>query len=144
MRGFLPSVLAGALFGAPILGAQAAGAQELGAEPAAQESVEEFMERYEAALDHGDPGLLSQIYLDWTRTKAQKLQEYFSEIVTEFNVEFTELEVDWVEPDLARVRFMRRDFFTDLDTGRRIKRHKRLDKTLRRVAGRWKVAPTQD
>jgi hypothetical protein len=104
---------------------------------AAGDEVQLFMERYELALDRGDVVLLSELYEDWSADRANKLENYFGSVVTEFNVEFSELEVDRLEVDRARVRFLRRDRFTDVQTSRRIEKRVRLVKNLLLRDGRW-------
>jgi hypothetical protein len=106
---------------------------------AADEQVEAFMERYELALDRGDTELLANVYLDWSPEKAEKLTHYFASVVTEFNVEFSQLEVDHLQADQARIRFLRRDRFTDVSTSRRIEKQLRLVKNLILRDGRWRI-----
>ena len=107
---------------------------------AAEESILAFMERYEMALDHGDTVLLGDVYEDWSPKKESRLRRYFSSIVTEFNVEFQELVVDEIGPGMARIRFLRRDRFTDALTGRRVQKQIWLDKYLRRYDGHWRLS----
>jgi len=54
--------------------------------------------------------------------------------------EFKEFEVEQVEPDLGRIRFMRRDRFTDVETGEPVQKKIRLLKYIRMHGGRWRVA----
>jgi hypothetical protein len=108
---------------------------------AADETVDAFMERYERALDRGDTNLLADVYEDWSTTKEEKLAHYFSKVVTEFNVEFTQVEVEQSRADRARIRFLRRDRFTDVVTSRRIQKQIRLAKDLVLRDGRWCIEP---
>lgn len=109
----------------------------------AEESVLEFMERYEMALDHGDPRLLAEVYEDWGPGKESQLRAYFSEEIAELNVEFSELEV-WQDGDgSATIRFLRRDRFTDARDGSRHEKRIRLRRELRRHGSRWKLAPPE-
>jgi len=104
---------------------------------AAGDEVQLFMERYELALDHGDVVLLSELYENWSADKADRLENYFGSVVTEFNVEFSDLEVDHLDVNRARVRFLRRDRFTDVQTSRRVEKRLRLVKNLVLRDGRW-------
>lgn len=106
----------------------------------AEESVPAFLERYERALDHADLEALGEVYAAWTAERAAKLARYFGTVVTEFDTEFHEVEIERVSETEARVRFLRRDRFTDRATGRRIEKSIRLQKQLQRINGRWRVA----
>ena len=116
----------------------------LGLAPAARadESVEDFVSRYELALDRGDTELLRGVYEDWTIEKELRLRAYFAETVREFNVEFSELEVVESDDAQARIRFVRRDRFTDAVSGQRVERELSLDRILHRFGGLWRLAPT--
>ena len=107
----------------------------------ADESVQDFVARYELALDRGDTDLLRGVYEDWTVEKEVRLREYFNETVREFNVEFSDLEVVTSNDEQAEIRFVRRDRFTDAISGRRIEREALLDRTLHRFGGLWRLAP---
>jgi hypothetical protein len=107
----------------------------------AEETVEAFVSRYELALDRGDTELLRGVYEDWTVEKEGRLREYFSETVREFNVEFSDVEVFASDDAQALIRFVRRDRFTDVRSGRRIERELSLDRTLHRYGGLWRLAP---
>lgn len=106
---------------------------------AAQESIAAFMERYELALDRGDTGLLRDVYAEWTEERAAKLAHYFRDVITEHNVEFTDVIVEQPAQDRARVRFLRRDRFTDQQTGERLEKSIRLEKALLLRDGHWLV-----
>ncbi len=106
----------------------------------ADETVPEFMERYEAALDHSDLLALSRIYEEWSAKRERRLRDYFSASVAELNVELSQLEVVERGGDSARIRFLRRDRFTDLETGSRVEKRIRLERTLRKHDGFWKLA----
>jgi hypothetical protein len=107
----------------------------------ADESVHDFVSRYELALDRGDTELLRAVYEDWTVEKELRLREYFDRTVREFNVEFSDVEVVASDETQARIRFVRRDRFTDAISGRRIERELRLDRILHRFGGLWRLAP---
>ena len=85
----------------------------------ADETVEDFVTRYELALDRGDTELLRGV-----------------------NVEFSELEVVAADDQQARIRLVRRDRFTDALSGQRVERELALDRTLHRFGGLWRIAPT--
>ena len=108
----------------------------------ADETVQDFVSRYELALDRGDTDLLRGVYEDWTIEKELRLRAYFAETVREFNVEFSDLEVVASDPEQARIRFVRRDRFTDALSGQRVERELSLDRTLHRIGGLWRLAPT--
>ena len=108
----------------------------------ADETVQDFVSRYELALDRGDTELLRGVYEDWTVEKELRLREYFAQTVREFNVEFSELQVVEADDAQAQIRFVRRDRFTDAISGRRIERELQLDRTLHRFGGLWRLAPT--
>ena len=97
------------------------------------------MERYEAALDRGDPASLAEIYESWSAAKQTRLAEYFTETVSEYNVEFSGLTIREETPDTALIGFVRRDRFTDTFTGIRVEREISLKRKLRRAAGKWKL-----
>ncbi len=107
----------------------------------ADESVQDFVSRYELALDRGDTELLRGVYEDWTVEKEVRLREYFTQTVREFNVEFSDLEVLAADEEQARIRFVRRDRFTDAVSGQRVERELALDRTLNRFGGLWRLAP---
>ena len=107
----------------------------------AQESVSQFMERYERALDHGDPVLLAHVYRDWSAEKESRLRSYFTEEIAELDVEFSELRVERLSDEAVRIRFVRRDRFTDPRNGSRYDKRIRLTRELRRSNGRWKLEP---
>ncbi len=109
---------------------------------AAEETVEAFVARYELALDRGDPELLRGVYEEWNPEKEGRLRQYFAETVREFNVEFSNIEVVAADDAQAQIRFLRRDRFTDAESGRRIEREQTLDRTLHRFGGLWRLAPT--
>jgi hypothetical protein len=100
---------------------------------AAQESIADFMARYELALDRGDTALLRDVYAEWTEERATKLAHYFRDVIAEHNVE-----------DRARVRFLRRDRFTDQETGERLEKSIRLEKALLLRDGHWLVTRVTD
>ncbi len=103
--------------------------------------IEAFLERYEAALDHTDPAALSELHAEpWTAARQQRLAKYFAEVVAEFNVEISELEIGMRGAEGARVRFLRADSFTSRDDGRRVRKQIRLQRVLQRVEGAWKFA----
>ena len=108
----------------------------------ADETVEDFVTRYELALDRGDTELLRGVYEDWSVEKELRLRAYFAETVREFNVEFSELEVVAADDQQARIRLVRRDRFTDALSGQRVERELALDHTLHRFGGLWRIAPT--
>lgn len=105
----------------------------------AGESVAEFMARYELALDHGDPALLSQVYEDWSAEREERLRVYFTEEIAELNVEFSELRVETTGDEHARIHYLRRDRFTDARSGSRYDKRIRLSRGLRLENGRWKL-----
>lgn len=109
-----------------------------------EESVQDFVSRYELALDRGDTDLLRGVYEVWTIEKELRLREYFAETVREFNVEFSDVEVVASDAEQAQIRFVRRDRFTDAESGKRIERELALDRTLHRVGGLWRLAPTSE
>lgn len=104
-----------------------------------QESVTDFMQRYELALDRGDTALLRDVYADWSEERASKLAHYFHDVIAEQNVEFSDVIVEQTAPDHARVRFLRRDRFTDQKTGDRVEKHILLEKALLLRDGHWLV-----
>lgn len=107
----------------------------------ADETVQDFVSRYELALDRGDTELLRGVYEDWSVEKELRLRAYFAETVREFNVELTELEIVAADDRQARIRFVRRDRFTDALSGQRVERELSLDRTLHRFGGLWRLAP---
>lgn len=110
----------------------------------ADETVQAFVERYELALDRGDPELLRGVYEDWTLEKEGRLRAYFAETVREFNVEFSDVQVVASDEAEAQIRFVRRDRFTDAQSGERVERELVLDRTLHRFGGLWRLAPTSE
>jgi len=110
----------------------------------AEETVEAFVARYELALDRGDPDLLRAVYEDWSLEKEAKLRTYFAETVREFNVELSDVEVVESDEARARIRFVRRDRFTDARSGQRVEKQVQLDRTLHRSGGLWKLAPVTE
>lgn len=108
----------------------------------AEESVDDFVARYELALDRGDTELLRGVYEEWTVEKELRLREYFAETVREFNVEFSDVVVFASDDAQAMIRFVRRDRFTDARSGTRVERELTLDRTLHRFGGLWRLAPT--
>ncbi len=105
----------------------------------AEESIGAFMERYELALDRGDTRLLRDIYAEWTSELEAKLSHYFRSVIAEQNVEFSEVVVEQPAEDRARVRFVRRDRFTDQRTGERVEKRILLEKALLLRDGHWMV-----
>jgi hypothetical protein len=105
------------------------------------ETVQDFVARYELALDRGDTELLRGVYEDWSLEKESRLRSYFAETVREFNVEFSELEIVAADDQQARIRVLRRDRFTDALSGQRVERELALDRTLHRFGGLWRIAP---
>lgn len=105
----------------------------------AQESIDAFMERYELALDRGDVALLRDVYAEWTEERATKLAHYFRDVIAEQNVEFREVVVEQPGQDRARVRFLREDRFTDVETGDRVEKRIVLEKALLLRDGHWMV-----
>src|SRR5262245_9388636 len=108
-------------------------------EASAPETVEQFMERYERALDRGDPALLRDVYAEWSPERESSLSHYFRDVIAEQNVEFSEVIVDQNGGDRAHVRFVRRDRFTDVKTGDRVLKKIQLEKALLLRDGYWRV-----
>ncbi len=105
----------------------------------AQESVTDFMERYEVALDRGDLVLLRDVYAEWSDERETKLVHYFRDVIAEQNVEFSEVVVEQPSENQAHVRFVRQDRFTDIETGDRVEKRIQLEKALLLRDGHWLV-----
>ncbi len=107
----------------------------------ADESVEGFLERYEAALDHGNVAEIARLYENPDPTRDRKLRVYFENVVAEYNAEIENLQIIARESsDSLRIRFDRRDRFTDRETGKRIEKSASHERLLRKRDGFWKFA----
>ncbi|MGD9763895.1 MAG: caspase family protein [Candidatus Binatia bacterium] len=109
--------------------------------PEVQQEVRALIEHYREALQRKDIDEIADLYVSFSERQRNALEQYLAD-ATDLVVDINDIVVTPHEGG-ATVTFVRRDRFTDAETGRPVRLEVRLTKLLVRGQSSWKIGSGQ-
>ena len=103
-----------------------------------QETVLDFIRRYESSLASGRVDRIAELYAKFDDSRRGAVQDYFSQVISDLEIHLSGVTID-VEGDTARVGFDRSDLFTDRASGSRLAKSVALARHLERHDNQWRM-----
>lgn len=109
--------------------------------PEIDQQVRTLLETYRKALESKNLDEVAAVYVSFSERQRKALQTYLSN-AKDLVVEISDIQVT-PHHDGVVVSFVRRDHFTDVESGRPVRLEVRLTKVLVREQGTWKIGSGQ-